>query len=390
MTKKNKKRYYAGPIGLALGDIYRRSVGLDEKEIFHGRQVIYTHKGRSGLALLCQHWNLQAGHEILMPAYNCGTEVDPFVSDGLNVVFYRVTVKARLDLEDLLHRVTSRTRLIYVTHYFGWPQDLRFLFDYCREKNIHLVEDCALSLFSSPASAPIGLLGDAALYSFPKTLPVPDGGALTLPKGALSVDPPREAPSSKVMFRELLPLIKRTMLRFLDSVGFYQWVPGGLLQRKPREGIAPKTPAGLPEMPRSYYFDKAIKDMTASRLTFLVLKHAVPKFIVTQRRKNYLQLFNAAKTSRVLRPLFYALPDGVCPLSLPVIVEGDRESACQHFNTWGIAATQWWAGYHRCFDWEAFPEAKFLKDQVLTIPVHQQLSPSAVEHIRSAIFSLGN
>jgi hypothetical protein len=130
--------------------------------------------------------------------------------------------------------------------------------------------------------------------------------------------------------------------------------------------------------------------MTASKLTFLVLKHTVPKFIVTQRRNNYLQLFNAAKTSRVLRPLFYALPDGVCPLSLPVIMEGDRESACQHFNNWGISATQWWAGYHRCFDWEAFPEARFLKDHVLTIPVHQQLSPNAVEHIRSAIFSLGN
>jgi dTDP-4-amino-4,6-dideoxygalactose transaminase len=47
----------------------------------------------------------------------------------------------------------------------------------------------------------------------------------------------------------------------------------------------------------------------------------------------------------------------------------------------GIVAVQWWAGFHREFDWAGFPEAKYLKEHVLAIPVHQQLTKQNIDHI---------
>ena len=45
-----------------------------------------------------------------------------------------------------------------------------------------LIEDCALSLFSHDGERPLGSLGDAAIFCFYKTLPVPHGGGLLLRK----------------------------------------------------------------------------------------------------------------------------------------------------------------------------------------------------------------
>ncbi|NTU73056.1 DegT/DnrJ/EryC1/StrS aminotransferase family protein [Candidatus Roizmanbacteria bacterium] len=389
LTKNNTNRCYAGHPGITYSDIFNCTADFTEKETFHGRQVVYTHKGRSGLGLLCHHWNLQSGDEILMPSYNCGTEIDPFVYHGLKVIFYRVDQQAQLDLEDLQSRVTAKSRMIYVTHYFGWPHDIRYLSNYCKENNLYLLEDCALSIFSNPLDSLIGILGDAAIYSFPKTLPVPDGGALTLASSAPPTVQLIETPHANVILKEMLPLIKRTVLRFSDKVGLYKHLPQRFIRSRARDNGATTTSAGFPEIPQSYYFDKTIEKKSASWITRYILNHSCPTDIVQRRRAHYAQLFEAACNTKIFQPLFYHLPEGVCPLWLPVIVE-DREAACYGLNERGIAATQWWAGYHRAFDWSEFPEARYLKDQVLTIPIHQQLSPRDVEYICSAILSVGN
>lgn len=378
---------YIGPLCMILRDIVHRSYDSPAERIFHGRKIIYTHKGRGALGKLCRHWKLNVGQEILMPAYNCGTEIDPFIFYDLKVIFYRITKQALIDLEDLLHRVTSRTQVIYVTHYFGWPHNIQSLYKYCRDKNIHLIEDCALSLFSNPVQLPIGLLGDAAIYSLPKTLPVPDGGVLTMAEKSCFAEELCDAPSAIIIFKELLPLIKRAVLRFINNTGYIRYVPTRFIQSKAQRDAFSETPAGLPEMPQSYYFDKTLESKTISGITRHILKHTSPEYIVKQRRINYMHLLNATKGSKILTPLFHYLPEGVCPLFFPVIVK-DREAVYRQFTAQGIAVTRWWSGYHRAFDWREFSEAKYLKDHLLTIPVHQQLSSDEVEYICSIISSI--
>jgi dTDP-4-amino-4,6-dideoxygalactose transaminase len=324
-----------------------------------------------------------------MPAYSCGTEIDPFVYYGLNIIFYRVNQQAQIDLDDLLHRVTARTRVIYVTHYFGWPQDIEFISDYCRDKNIYLIEDCALSLFSKPVDHPIGVLGNAAIYSFPKTLPVPDGGALTIPFNVPATEFPTESPPLGLIFKKMLPLIKRSVLRLSDKVGLYQYLPQHITRSRTRDKRLATPPAGLPEMPQSYYFNKDYEEKNASIVTRYILEHSCQDFIVKQRRKNYLKLYKAVQATSLLQPVFGQLPDGICPLHFPVLVK-DREPVCSYLNEKGVAAVKWWAGYHRAFSWSEFHEARYLKDHVITIPIHQQLSSDDMEYICFVISSIGN
>ncbi len=84
--------------------------------------------------------------------------------------------------------------------------------------------------------------------------------------------------------------------------------------------------------------------------------------------------------------MYDELPDRVCPLYLPVLVE-DREAVSIRLNEMGIMAVQWWAGFHREFDWAEFPEAKYLKDHLLAVPVHQQLTQQNIDYIFSSLQS---
>jgi hypothetical protein len=44
-------------------------------------------------------------------------------------------------------------------------------------------------------------------------------------------------------------------------------------------------------------------------------------------------------------------------------------------------AVEWWAGYHRSFNWDEFPEACYLKDHLLTLPIHQDLGVTQMKYI---------
>jgi perosamine synthetase len=378
------KIHYCGPPGITIGDLLRKTSSPLHGRQWDARRVYYTHKGRCGLGLLCQYWKLQKGDQVLVPAYNCGSEIDPFVHYGLDVVFYRVDHKATIDFEDIMRRITRRTKVVYVTHYFGWPQDIKSLSEYCRKNKIYLIEDCALSLFSNSVQNPIGVLGDAAIYSLPKTLPVPDGGALTISQDSLSETPAQRPPMGEI-FNEFLPLVKRMVLRFCDKIGLYSYLPNRLIQSR-RCSTDSTTPAGLPGIPQSYYYDRNIQDMTASPITCYIVKHTCPESVVQQRRTNYTILYEAIKDSTLFKPLYKELPEGVCPLYLPVLVE-NRKAVCDYLNHKGILAIQWWSGFHEAFDWADFSGARYLKEHVLAIPIHQQLNLKDVDYISSFLKS---
>ncbi len=242
-----------------------------------------------------------------------------------------------------------------------------------------------MSLFSNPVEHPIGVFGDAAIYSFSKTLPVPDGGMLIVANDDPLAEEPGRSPPIGVIFKELLPFIKRAVLRFSDNVRLYPYLPQKLTQSRNKQNrTMPKTSAGLPQMPESYYYDKNIQDMTASKITRQILRCTCPESIVRQRRNNYRMLYEVVQNSELFKPLYRELPDGVCPLVLPVMVE-NRELAEARLNEMGIYVGQWWAGFHRAFDWSEFPEARYLKEHVLAIPIHQRLNRKHVEYMSSCL-----
>lgn len=346
-----------------------------------GRSVIYTHLGRIGNALLCKKWALHPGQEILFPAYNCGSEIDPFVTYGLKPVLYRLSEDLRIDLDDIKKRTTDKTKIIYVIHYFGWPQPLSDLQKFCRENNLYLVEDCALALFSRGEQGPLGTVGDAAIHSFRKTLPVPDGAALVFSKSD-GLDYDLKPPPAAVIFNKTIPLFLRFLIHHLPGKSLV----GRLLRSQSVSCPDGKNDCGqgLPDIPSDYYFDEETIHWSMSPLSSAILKKTDPRIVIDRRRKNFQLLLEGCKGQCGLRPLFTDLPPGVCPLLFPLRV--------QKLSKWidglqkeGIKAISWWDGYHQALSWEEFPEIQKLKRELLALPLHQYLTDMDVEYMVNTI-----
>ncbi len=348
---------------------------------FAGRVNVGTYLGRVAVWQLCRFWELGPGDEVLAPAYNCGSEISPLVTSGVAVRFYRVDRNARIDVGDIRRRVTERTRAIYVIHYFGWIQDLSSLRGWCQERGLKLVEDCALSLFSQGPEGWAGSCADAAIYSLRKFLPVPDGGVLSLRAGAEETFG-LHWPPVKQTVRNCLPLVKRQIIRGIERAGLYAALRRTQLRR--RRPQIPTSPPGLPDMPADYYFDVGIANQSISRTSLGLLRQFDPEMICTRRRANYAELRDRIQGIGGITCLFEDLPEGVCPMAMPVLVE-DRNNLVAKLNAHGIACFAFWEGYHAALDWKPFPEARYLKDHLVTLPVHQAQTSVHIRYIATVL-----
>lgn len=354
---------------------------------FSEQDALFTYQGRYAVHLICQLLGIGRGDRILAPAFNCGAEIDPFVWAGAQVDFYRVDGQAQIDVTDMMRRFTPATRLVYVSHFFGWPQQMDRLAAWCAEKGLFLVEDCALSLFSHGPDNTIGRTGQAAIYSFVKSLPVPDGGALVLNNKSLDGLPAMNAtPRLRDTFRNGLPLVKKW---FMNTNQLWQrsMLTRNLLNKSWLKKGAEGECQIEREMPAGNYFDPRKIGCSMSRVTQGIISRTKPHEIIEIRRRNYHCLHNALNSEPSIRLLYKELPDNVCPLALPVYVS-DRSRWAASLEERGILVGGW-PSYHRGFDWKMFPEARILKNNLLTLPVHQKLGPGHMQYIAECVKSIG-
>jgi len=369
-----------------LASFFQSSPQLPDGYGFTDRQAIFTYQGRYAVHLICRLLNIGPGAEVLAPAYNCGAEIDPFVWAGAKVVFYRVDERGAIDTQDIIRRVTASTKLVYVSHFFGWPQDIEALSRWCRGNKLFLLEDCALCLFSEGPQKTIGRIGDAAIYSFVKSLPAPDGGALVLKnKDAWKGKTPFRPPSFRNILLNSLPLLKKW---FMNANPLWQKYD---LTRQLLNKSWLKKPMNQDhgierEMPQSNYFDPQKIEWSISRLSKRILSKTSPQEIIKARRRNYQYLHEALRNVPSIRLLFDALPDGVCPLSFPIYVN-DRNCWAQALENNGILVGGW-PSYHRGFSWKDFPEARHLKNDLLTLPLHQGLALHQMAYIAECVQSI--
>jgi hypothetical protein len=316
----------------------------------------------------------------LVPAYNCGTELDALLYSGARIVGYQVSRRCEVDLDDLIARRSSRTRAVYLIHYFGWEQPMEELRRWCDEQGLWLIEDCALALFSPGPSGTIGRTGDAAIFSLPKTLGFWHGGLLSLP-ASRAVDMPRLAPAGfPALFKEIRQCARAAILEGLERLGLYGALLSARRLKRSCQILDPDT--GLPQMPANYYFNPRIDAERAlhSRVVAVAASLCCEK-IVRRRRGNYARLAGALDGIVGAKSLYPQLPEGVCPLSLPLLVS-HRDACVKALNSRGIAAYPWWAGFHRSgIAWSQFPDACWLKQNMLTLPIHQALDDRDLNYI---------
>ena len=374
-------RPYCGPPGLSISDavraLLRNANDLPAWPQLAATCTIPTQSARRAIATACALLGLGRDDEMLMPSYNCGTEVEAVRSTEVRVSLYRIDRDGRIDVKDLRSRLTRRTRAVTVIHYFGWPQDLTVVGEFCRRNGLLLFEDCALSLLSAEGSAWLGHRGDAAVFSFVKTLAVPDGGALLFRTLEPTGWSPAGPSNPQFVAERCAGLLGRRAKRF---VGARIAVFRSLHRSEDHHNGA----MSRADLPADYYWDDHSHPSGISGMTLRILRQVDPELVVAKRRANYARLLECIRGLPDVVPFFSDLPPGVCPLEFPLIV-GDKLRWVAALRALGVEAIPWWSGYHRDLPWDEFPDACYLKDHVLTLPVNQDLGTEAMDYVARCV-----
>ena len=358
--------------GLSLGSLISRDPQGGLPALFAGRRVSYSFNTRIAIRRSCDILGLKPGDEVLAPAYNCGSELDPLLDAGLTLRLYPVDRATQIDPAQIALLITLRSRAIYLTHYFGFPHpSTAAIRQLCDDHGLWLIEDCALSLLSGPSPAQ-GRAGDIALFCFYKLFPVLEGGALVLNSDKLTNvtfpnPPPRKAVAKA--------LIRAGLEGILGRIGI-----AALRRLRTPKATTPESGSPYPDMPANYYFDSALKGAGISRVTVRAIGSFDVAASIRVRRANYRQYQALLAELPGVTLLYPDLPDDICPLNMPILVE-ERDRLCADLVAQGISATPWWAGFHQAIDFADFPDAAYLKNHILALPLHQAMGPAHIAHV---------
>jgi len=123
--------------------------------------------------------------EVILPSISCATPANAALLAGVSPRFADVDSSTGMpNLANIQDRWTQRTCAVVFIHLFGQTTDLSAIADWCRAKNVLLIEDNAQALGARlPNGAGVGSVGDLSVYSFNPTKILECGG------GALLVRP---------------------------------------------------------------------------------------------------------------------------------------------------------------------------------------------------------
>jgi dTDP-4-amino-4,6-dideoxygalactose transaminase len=311
---------------------------------------------------------------VLVPDYNSGNEVLALQAAGATLHFYRVDRHMQADLNDIERLCNEHhPEVLYVIHYLGWPQPIAALKQICRQRSMLMVEDCALSLLSEPGGAPLGSHGDWSVFCLYKTLPVPNGALLvenTLPLASLERLRLRHAGGFSVLGRVAELMVQRLRAK-VNGVGT-------AVQSAKR---AVGRMAGALEVNRSTVGDIGFNlgdvDLAMSKTSERLLQRFNFDGIRAKRIANYHSL--SRTLGDAITPAHAHLPNGACPLVLPIIVD-DKQAAARTLQQSGIEALEFWNAGATAIDCES-DTVQYLRSHVLGIPIHQDVSGRQLAHM---------
>ena len=124
---------------------------------------------------------VRVGDEVLTTSFACMSTNSAIAHCGAVPVWVDVKPHSvEIDLEDLISKISTKTKAVILYHVAGYPGPAEELAVLCKERGIALIEDCDNALFASRNAVPVGSHGDFAVYSFYPTRQIntTEGGAL--------------------------------------------------------------------------------------------------------------------------------------------------------------------------------------------------------------------
>lgn len=160
-----------------LVDASEPGIVLDFEEQFaklvgSGECISYA-AARMGFYELMRLRGISEGDEVILLGATCVVMVNAVMRAGATPIYADIDPDTfGSSSQAIAACITPRTRMIVAQHSFGIPCDIIPIVNLAKEKQIFLLEDCALTLGSKVNGIAVGNFGDAALFSTDHSKPL--------------------------------------------------------------------------------------------------------------------------------------------------------------------------------------------------------------------------
>jgi perosamine synthetase len=118
------------------------------------------------------------GTEVIVPAYTWHATATPILQCGAVPVFCDIDSSTlTIDVDDVVRRLTPRTRAICAVHMWGSPAAMDRVVEVARQHDLAVIEDCSHAHGARYDGRPVGSWGDVGCFSLHASKPVAAGEA---------------------------------------------------------------------------------------------------------------------------------------------------------------------------------------------------------------------
>ena len=362
------------------GSSLARSTAARPPSVQDAGALWHVTSGRVAIALALRAMGVGAGHTVLVPAFHSPAMVPPVLLCGATPVFYRIHPDTSVDLDDVEIKLHG-ARVLMVTHYFGFPQDMTTIRAWCDRRGLLLLEDCAHCWFGQHGARPVGAWGDYAIASSMKFFPIFEGGAL------ISARPQAAAPALrgaglrfelKATLAALESAFAYGRLGWLDALLSIPLRVHGALRRRHKAHAPQGEPLAPSSSDSSYELEPRWLDKRSSLFSRAVIRLSSKRRICAHRRRAYRRLEQGVQTLPGVRPLHPSLPESVCPWVFPLLAE-QPEKLAGALRAAGLPMLRFGAELWPGVDAATCPVALQLGRNVIGLPCHQELRDGEID-----------
>ncbi len=129
------------------------------------RYAIGVANGTDALILPMIALGIGAGHEVIVPPNSYLASASSVALAGATPVFADVLQNYNIDPQEVIKKITPRTRAIMAVHLTGRPADMDALKKIADDHGLHLIEDAAQAVGAKYDGKPVGGFGTFAGFS---------------------------------------------------------------------------------------------------------------------------------------------------------------------------------------------------------------------------------
>ncbi|RLF84343.1 aminotransferase DegT, partial [Thermococci archaeon] len=153
------------------------------------KHAVAVVNGTAALDVALKALKIGSDDEVITTPFTFIASANSILFQGAKPVFADIDPKTyNLDPNEVLEKITDKTKAIVVVHLYGQPADMKAFKEIAEDHKLYLIEDCAQAHGAEFEGQKVGTFGDIAAFSFypTKNMTTGEGGMVVTNDGELA------------------------------------------------------------------------------------------------------------------------------------------------------------------------------------------------------------